>query len=230
MTIRVLVVDDHGVLRAGLRALLAIESDMEVVGDAADAGTAFDMAMQTAPEVVLMDISLPGGGIEVTRSIVQARPETKVLILTVHEDTGLLKAAIDAGAAGYIIKQAVSSELINAIRAVARGDLYVHPALTRALLSNGGLLRPADTAIEEAPGAATAPDAETLSPREEDVLRLLAQGYTNREIADKLNLSVRTVESHRANLMAKLGLHTRADLVRFASQRGYLDVNQLGSD
>jgi two-component system response regulator NreC len=212
--IRILIADDHGVLRAGLRALLNAEPDLQVVGEAADCDEAVRLSGVLRPDVVLMDISMPGagGGIEATRRMVELLPDTCVLILTAHEDKGLLREAIRAGAAGYILKRAAESELVNAIRAVARGDLYVHSALTRALL--------ADAAQPSTGGAG---GAEPLSPREIEVLRLVARGYTNRQIAEALNLSVRTVESHRANLMDKLGLHSRVELVRYASEHKLLE-------
>jgi len=213
MSIRILIADDHGVLRAGLRALLNAEPGLEVVGEAADGHTALHLAAELRPDVALMDLSMPGlDGIQVTRQLKETLPGTRVLILTVHEDESLLREAIQAGAAGYIIKRAVESELINAIRAVCSGDLYVHPALTRALLRD---LSPALTS-DQAP-------TEPLTPREIDVLRLIAQGYTNRQVAEKLHVSVRTVESHRANLTSKLGIASRAELVRYAKEHGLLE-------
>jgi len=214
VTVRILIADDHGVLRAGLRALLNAEPDLQVVGEAADCDEAVRLSGVLCPDVVLMDISMPGpgGGIEAARRLKELLPDTCVLILTAHEDKGLLREAIRAGAAGYIPKVAAESELVNAIRAVARGDLYVHSALTRALL--------ADAAQPSTGGAV---GAEPLSPREIEVLRLVARGFTNRQVAEALNLSVRTVESHRANLMDKLGLHSRVELVRYASEHKLLE-------
>lgn len=213
MPIRILIADDHGVLRAGLRVLLNAEPDMQVVGEAAAGHETLRLANELRPDVVLLDLSMPDlGGIEVTRRIKAALPETRVLILTVHEDERLLREAIQAGAAGYIVKRAVETELINAVRVVWRGDLYVHPAMTRALLKG---LVPSSPADEQ--------PIESLTPRDTEVLRLIAQGYTNREIADILSLSVRTVESHRANIMDKLGLRGRAELVRYAREHGLLD-------
>jgi len=213
MSIRILIADDHGVLRAGLRALLNAEPGLEVVGEAADGLTALQLAAELRPDVALMDLSMPGlDGIQVTRQLKETLPGTRVLILTVHEDESLLREAIQAGASGYIIKRAVESELINAIHAVSSGDLYVHPALTRALLRD---LSPA-LASDQAP-------TESLTPREIDVLRLIAQGYTNRQVAEKLHVSVRTVESHRANLTSKLDIASRAELVRYAREHGLLE-------
>ena len=213
MSIRILIADDHGVLRAGLRALLSAESDLEVAGEAADGREALRLVSELDPDVVLLDVNMPGpDGIEVTRRLNAVKPKVRVLILTVHEDEGLLREAIRAGASGYSLKRAVESELIYAIHAVWRGDLYVHPAMTRALLQDLHSTLVAD----EAP-------VEPLTPREMEVLRLIAEGHTNRQIAEVLSISVRTVESHRANLMGKLGLHSRVELVRYAKRHGFLE-------
>lgn len=212
MRIRTLIVDDHGVLRAGLRALLAGEADLEVVGEAADGDEALRMAGELSPEVVLMDITMPGmDGIEATRKLLAEMPSARVLLLTVHADSSLLREALKAGAAGYILKRAVESELINAIRAVARGDLYIDPAMTRALLTE-----PARNPCRDNLN-------ETLTSRETEVLQLIAGGYTNRQIAEKLTISVRTVEGHRANIMGKLDLRSRVELVRYARETGLID-------
>jgi two-component system, NarL family, response regulator NreC len=213
MTIKIVLADDHGVLRAGLRSLLNAEPDLEVVGEAADGQEALRQVQKLRPDVVLLDINMPGlSGIEVTETLKKTQPEIAVLILTVHEDETLLQEAIRVGAAGYIIKRAAESELINAIQAVARGDLYVHPAMTR------GLLR--ELAGPPAPAAAA---LKLLTRREIEVLRLIAQGYTNRQIAETLCLSVRTVESHRANVMGKLGLTTRVELVHYAMEHSLME-------
>ncbi|HEX5855568.1 MAG TPA: response regulator transcription factor [Thermoanaerobaculia bacterium] len=209
MPTRILIADDHGILRAGLRALLNEETDYEVVGEAATSDEALHAALDLKPGFVLMDLSMPGiGGIEVTRQLKERLPETKVLILTVHEDATLLREAMKAGAAGYVVKRAVESELIEAIETVRRGDLYVHPSMTRALLSEE----------QPAPPPSRRGDFETLTNREVEVLRLIVRGYTNRQVADDLFVSVRTVESHRANIMQKLELSSRADLVRWAAE------------
>ena len=213
MPMRILIVDDHGVLRAGLRSLLNAEPDLQVVGEAADGRTGLRLAAELNPDLVLMDISMPGmSGIQITRQLKETQPNIRVLILTLHEDESLLREAIRAGASGYILKQAVEAELTSAIRAVGRGDLYIHPAMTRALLKDVSPL----LASEENP-------TEPLSPRELEVLRLVAQGHTNRQVAETLHLSVRTVESHRANLMNKLGLSSPAQLVRYAIEHGLLE-------
>jgi two-component system response regulator NreC len=213
VSIRILIADDHGVLRAGLRALLNAEPNLQVVGEATDGQETLQLAKELIPDVILLDVSMPGlGGLEVTRQLKAALPDTHVLILTVHEDEHLLREAIHIGAAGYITKRAIDSELINAIRAVSRGDLYVHPAMTRALLNGQSPSTPTQTK-----------PVEPLTPREIEVLRLIAQGYTNRKAAEVLVISVRTVETHRANIMAKLGLGGRVELVRYAMEHGLLE-------
>lgn len=208
MPLRILIVDDHGVMRAGLRAVLRSETDYEVVGEASTSDDAVRAAVALKPDVVLLDLSLPGiGGIGVARQLREKLPETKVLILTVHEDAALLREAMNVGAAGYVIKRAAESELLAAIEAARRGDLYVHPSMTRALLEGEApaLPRPRRS------------DPEALTNREVEVLKLLTRGFTNGQIAGSLELSVRTVESHRANILRKLGLSTRAELVRWAA-------------
>jgi two-component system response regulator NreC len=211
--IRILIADDHGVLRAGLRAMLDAEPDLQAVGEATTGQEALRLADELHPDIVLLDISMPGpSGIEVTQQLKAALPDIRVLILTVHEDEMLLRGAIQAGAAGYITKGAIKPELINAIHAVWRGDLYVHPTMTRALLKDMSPALPTDEV-----------SVESLTPREVEVLRLIAQGYTNREAADVLGISVRTVETHRANILGKLGLQGRVELVRYAVEHGLLD-------
>jgi two-component system, NarL family, response regulator NreC len=206
MAVSIVIADDHAVLRAGLRGLLGAEPDFKVVGEAASGEEAFRVATERRPDVVVLDVSMAGvGGIEAIRMIKEKVPRTHVLILTVHEDGALLREAIRAGASGYIIKRAVESELINAIRAIQRGELYVHPAMTRALIH--------DNTDRAAPGQQ---DPVSLTRREKGIARLLAEGYTNRQIADELGLSVRTAETHRANIMGKLGLKSRVELVRWA--------------
>ncbi len=210
--IRVALCDDHAVVRSGLRRILADEADIDVVGEAGTAEEAVALAGSTKPDVFVMDLGLPGtSGIAATREVLAANPSTKVLVLTVHDDVAYLRKAFEAGARGYLVKEAADVELILAVRHVASGQDYVHPALGAALL---------------APGA-TAPRAGgpggELSERELEVLRLVALGHTNAEIAAELYVSVRTVETHRAHLQQKLGIKTRADLVRYARQIGLLE-------
>jgi len=213
MSIRILIADDHGVLRAGLRALLNTEPDMEVVGEAADGDEVIRRVSALNPDIVLMDLSMSNtGGIQATRQLKEKYPDISVLILTVHDDDNLLHEAIQSGASGYILKRAVGTELINAIHSISRGELYIHPAMTRALLSRSS--EPTEVKRSE---------EVTLTRRELDVLRLIARGYSNRQTATQLKISVRTVESHRANLMAKLDLHSRVELVRYAAEHGLLN-------
>jgi two-component system, NarL family, response regulator NreC len=210
MAHRILIVDDHGVLRAGLAALLAAEPGLQVVGEAESAEQALSQVEFLKPDVILMDISLQGkDGIEATRLIKTSFPATHVLILTVHEDKGLLRAALDAGASGYILKQAVKNELIIAIQAVMQNHIYIHPAMTRALLPDP---------VQSEGNAGDEKGTEALTQRELEVLKLVVQGYTNNQTAKLLNVSVRTVEYHRGNIMAKLGLDSRVELMRYAEK------------
>jgi len=211
VTIRVLVVDDHAVVRAGLRRILDAEDDVETVGEAPDGERAVFEAMQLQPDVVLMDVVMPGkSGIEATRAVLQAVPVTKVLVLSMQDDPRYAREAFDAGASGYVMKEAADDEVVDAIRAVAAGQRYLHPALGARLLA---------AESEERRRAAEDP----LSEREREVLRLLALGHTNQEIAKLLYISVRTAETHRAHIMRKLDLSSRAELVRYALAEGLLE-------
>jgi len=211
-SIQILIADDHGVLRAGLCALLNAEPGLEVTGEATNAEETLRLAHKLRPDILLLDISMPGSsGIEITRELKKAQPDTSVLILTIHEEESLLQKAIHAGASGYVTKRAIKTELINAIHAVQRGDLYVHPTMTRALMEDQSS-SPADDGL-----------IEPLTPRETEVLRLIALGHTNRQTANLLNISVRTAESHRANIMGKLNAHGRVELVRYAIDHDLLE-------
>ncbi|MGA7614607.1 MAG: response regulator transcription factor [Thermoanaerobaculia bacterium] len=206
MPIRILIADDHPVVRSGLRALLSDDVDLEVIAESGDGVETLRLAETLRPDVVLLDLTMPPeNGIATAKRLKEANPKIMVLILTVHEDETLLHESLRAGASGYVIKRAEASEIIQAIHATMRGDIYVHPSMTRALLD-----QPVTT--EHRRGSSV----EELTPRELDVLRLLARGNTNRQIADLLDLSVRTVENHRANLMGKLGISSRVDLVNYA--------------
>ncbi len=209
--IRVLIVDDHAVVRSGLRRLLDAEADIETVGEASNADRAVFEALDGKPDVVLMDLVMPEkGGIEGMPAVLQAVPETKVLVLSMQDDPRYVRAAFEAGASGYVVKEAADIEVVAAIRAVASGERYVHPALGAKLIA-------ADA--EDRRRAAEDP----LSEREREVLRLLALGHTNQEIAKQLYISVRTAETHRAHIMQKLSLSNRAELVRHALSEGLLE-------
>ena len=215
--IRVALCDDHAVVRSGLRRVLADQPDLEVVGDVGTADEAVALAKAERPDVFVMDLGLPDvNGIEATRRVVVVSPTTAVLVLTVHDDVAYLRKAFDAGARGYLVKDAADVELVLAVRQVAAGEEYVHPRLGAALLGQS----PA--------GSRAAGPGGDLSQREVAVLRLVSLGYTNAEIAAELFVSVRTVETHRAHVQQKLGLKTRADLVRYARQQGLLDQADEG--
>ena len=209
--IRVLIVDDHAVLRSGLHLLLDAQSDIEVVGEAGDVKEAVFETRVKQPDVVLMDVVMPGQtGIEGVPLVLKEAPEAKVLVLSMQDDPRYVHEAFAAGAAGYILKEAVDAEVVGAIQRVAAGDHYVHPAL-------GARLVAADAE------AKAREEADPLSDREREVMRLLALGHTNQEIAKMLYISVRTAETHRAHIMQKLRLSTRAELVRYAIDQGLLE-------
>ena len=208
MAIRIIIADDHGILRAGLKSLLSADPNLQVVGEAVNGEEALRLVNELKPNVTIMDIGMPGNeGLEATRQVIQSSPSTKVIMLTMHEDGAVLQECLRAGAAGYIIKRAVEGELIDAIYAVNRGIIYIHPSLIPLLVSR------AVTADAHKPF-----DPDTLTEREIEILGLIVQGYTNREMGDALNISVRTVETHRSNLMEKLNMHSRVDLVRYAKE------------
>lgn len=211
MTIRVLVVDDHAVVRAGLRRVLDAEPDIETVGEAPTAERAVFEALETKPDIVLMDVVMPGkSGIDGLPALLQAVPTARVLMLSMQDDPRYVREAFEAGASGYVLKEAADTDVVDAVRAVAAGERYVHPAL-------GARMVQAES--EERKRAA----ADPLSGREREVLRLLALGHTNQEIAAQLFISVRTAETHRAHVMQKLGLSTRAELVRYALEHDLVE-------
>ena len=212
MTIRILIADDHGLMRAGLHAMLEDESDVEVVGEAASGEEVLHLAGELRPDIVLLDINMPGmDGIETTRRLRISYPQTRVLILTVYAEESLLREAIQAGASGYIIKRAAEEELITAIQAISRGDIYIHPAITRFLLKElNPDTKPRNDALHE------------LTPREVEVMGYIIRGFTNRQIAEALYISTRTVEGHRASLFSKLGIKNRVELVEYAEKKGLM--------
>jgi two-component system response regulator NreC len=208
--ISVVLVDDHAVVRSGLRLLLEAQDDIEVVGEAGNAKDAVFRARAFKPDVILLDVVMPGeSGIQVLPKLLKESPETKVLVLSMQDDPSYVREAFAAGAQGYVLKEAVDEEVVSAVREIAGGARYVHPAL-------GARMVAAD-AQERA-----AAESDPLSEREREVLRLLALGHTNQEIAEQLYISVRTAESHRAHIMQKLRLTTRAELVRYALTHGLL--------
>jgi two-component system, NarL family, response regulator NreC len=211
MSIRVLVVDDHAVVRTGLRRVLDAEPDIETVGEAENADRAVFAAMEHKPDVVLMDVMMPRkSGIEALPAVLQAVPAAKVLVLSMQDDPRYVREAFDAGASGYVLKEAADTEVVGAVRAVAAGERYVHPALGTRLVQ---------AEVDERRRA----EEDPLSDREREVLRLLALGHTNQEIAQMLYISVRTAETHRAHIMQKLRLSSRAELVRYALAEGLLE-------
>lgn len=215
--LRVLLADDHALIREGLRSLISAQPDMELVGEADNGRSAWQLAKKVQPDVVIMDVSMPElNGAQVTEHLRQECPDVKVLTLTVHEDQGYLRQLLKAGASGYLLKRAAVEVLIHAIRAVAAGNIYIDPALTEKVV--GGYLHK-----ETESGALLCGE---LSARETEVLRLSAWGYGNKEIAAKLGISVKTVETYKSRLMEKLGLHSRTELVRYALHQGWLESSR----
>jgi DNA-binding NarL/FixJ family response regulator len=211
--LRIVLVDDHVVVREGLKALLSAQSGMTVVGEAADGVAACLEVKRLRPDVVVMDVSMPKlTGSQATERLAKECPEVKVLALTVHEDKGYIRQLLAAGAAGYVLKRAAAEELIHAIRVVAGGGIYLDPSMAGKVV--GGFVRRGDS---DKPSQSAA-----LSEREIEVGKLTAAGHSNKEVAARLDLSVKTVETYRARAMEKLGLHSRADLVRYAVQQGWL--------
>ncbi len=209
--VRVLIVDDHAVVRTGIRLLLDQEPDIEPVGEAGSGREAIFEARSLKPDVILMDVVMPdGNGLDVIPTLLKEQPELKILVLSMQDDPRYVREAFAAGASGYVLKEAADIEVVAAVREVARGDRYVHPKLGARLIA-------ADA------DAARKAEEDPLSEREREVLRLLALGHTNQEIAKQLFISVRTAETHRAHIMQKLHLSSRAELVRYAITQGLLE-------
>ena len=217
--IRILLADDHAVLRAGLKSLLNAEPDMQVVGEAEDGLSCLRQVLLLRPDVILLVINMPrANGLETLKTVREQAPESRVLVLTMHDDLGYLRQVLAYGGAGYVLKQAASEELLSAIRAVHRGGVYLHPSHAQALLQ--------DPSAQAQPAPARSEQEErysTLSEREAQIFKLVALGHRNSEIAEMLHLSVKTVETYKARLMQKLGLRSRAALVRYALELGLLD-------
>jgi DNA-binding NarL/FixJ family response regulator len=213
--IRILLADDHTILRDGIRSLLEDEPDMIVVGEAEDGRSAVKLACQLLPDVVLMDIAMPLlNGLEATRRIKHSSPHVKILIMTMYENEEYIRQALASGAMGYILKDATARELLDAIHTIQRGEAVLSPAITRLVIEN--YLRWGDLQEDDT--------SDGLSPREREVLQLIAEGYTSKQIAEILCISIKTVQAHRANLMSKLHLHDRADLIKYAIQRKIIDL------
>jgi two-component system, NarL family, response regulator NreC len=212
--IRIVVVDDHAVVRSGLRMLLDAEDDLEVVGDAGNARDAVFEVRARLPDVILLDVTMPDeNGISALPKLLHEAPDAKVLMLSMEDDPSYVRMAFGAGAHGYVLKEAADAEVVSAVREVAAGRRYVHPTL-------GARMVAADAAAQ------AAAEADPLSGREREVLRLLALGHTNQEIAQQLYISVRTAETHRAHIMRKLNLSTRAELVRYAIEHHQLEPGE----
>jgi two-component system response regulator NreC len=215
VSIKVFIADDHGILRGGLRALISAQSDMEVVGEAANGPEAESGIKDTEPDVALIDISMPGGGgLAAIAAVKRVRPKTRILVLTVHDEPGYVRAAANAGAIGYVVKNAVDTELLAAIRAVAQGRTFMDASV--------GLGLGQQSMLPSSPKTASGRPPPQLTERELEVMGRVAEGYTNAQIAEELRLGIKSIETYRSRVMEKLGLTTRADLVRFALECGIL--------
>ena len=211
--IKVLVVDDHAILRDGIRALLGLHDDIEIVGEASEGKEAIKKARELVPDVVVMDIAMPEmDGLEATRRIRKKSPEVKVLVLTQHDNREYILSAIKAGAAGYVPKRALGSDLVSAIRTVYKGDSFLYPSAATALIED--YLQQAE---REEP-------YDRLTAREREILKLIADGHTSREIADMLFISLKTVLGHRTKIMAKLDIHNRTELIKYAMRKGLVSM------
>ena len=216
-TLQVLLVEDHTLVRQGVRALLDEEPDITAVGETGDGSEALMLAQKLRPDVVLMDLSLPGiGGIEATRQIRERFPAMQVVVLSMHDSEEYVFRALRAGASGYVLKQSTSTELVLALRAVAAGSTFLSPAISQILISDyvrrAGVQERDDDALN------------ILTPREREVLQLIARGLSNRQVAEQLHISTKTVETHRGNMMSKLEVHDRAGLVEFAMKSGLVKI------
>lgn len=218
-TIRIVIADDHAILRAGLRSLLNVQPDMEVVAEATDGNEAVERAAETQPDVLLLDLSMPkAGGLSAIKRVREVAPDTRILVLTMHDDQAYLRSVLEAGGAGYLVKRAADTELLAAIRAVHEGGSYIDVSLGSAELKRVyGARSGADEADEP-------PPVSVLSERERQVLELVAMGHTHKEIAQTLSVSIKTVETYRLRLTEKLGLRSRAELVRYAINLGLMDT------
>ncbi len=211
--IKLLLVDDHAIMRDGIRALLSLHDDIEIVGEASEGKEAIEKAQELAPDVIIMDIAMPGmDGLEATRRIMKKSPKMKVLVLTQHDNREYILSAIKAGIVGYVPKRALGSELVSAIHAVYQGDSYLYPSAASAVI--GSYLKQAE--VEP---------YDRLTGREREILKLIAEGHTSREIADMLFLSLKTVLGHRTKIMEKLDIHNRTKLIKYAMRKGLVDID-----
>ncbi len=218
MSIRLLLVDDHALMRGGLRMMLETQEDFEIVGECGTGREAIQRAQELRPDVILMDIALPDIlGIEATRAIKKILPTTFVLALTMHESEEYFFEMLNAGASGYLPKKAAPTELVSAIRVVSAGGVYLYPSLAKSLVQDY---------IKRSEGETGKEDYGNLTEREREVARLIAEGLTNQETAERLGISAKTVERHRANILAKLNLHSRTDLVKYAIQKGWIEMEE----
>jgi two-component system, NarL family, response regulator NreC len=212
--IRLLVVDDHAIMRDGIRALLSLHNDLEIAGEAAEGQEAINKASELSPDVIIMDISMPGmDGLEAIRRIIKQNPKSRVLVLTQHDDREYILSAIKAGAAGFMPKRALGSELVSAIRSVYKGESFLYPSAATALIK------------DYQQQARSGEPYDQLTPREREILKLIAEGHTSREIADLLIISPKTVMGHRSKIMEKLGLRNRTELIKYAMRKGMLKLD-----
>lgn len=217
--IRIVLADDHPVVLAGVRTLLGADPDIELIGEAANGAEALSIICALRPDVAIIDVSMPGiNGLELTERVTRECPGIKLLVLTVHEDAAYVQPLLQAGARGYLLKRTAAEDLPRAVRAIAAGGVYLDPAIAGHALANpSGAARGVDQS--EA--------GEALSPRETEVLRLIAQGFSNKEIARRIDVSVKSVETYKARAAEKLGLRTRAEIIRYGASHGWLDALTL---
>lgn len=215
--IKVLITDDHAIVREGLQAILSVQPDIEVIGEATNGEESVKKAKELQPDIILMDITMPGmNGLEATREIKKQNPEMKILVLTMHEEDDYFYRILEAGASGYFIKGGSFNELITALRVVWHGDVFIYPTMAKKLLVNY---------LEGVKSGQEVEGYKKLTEREQEILRFVADGLTNQEIAEKLFISPTTVQTHRAHMMAKLGLHNRTELIKYAIRHGFVTMD-----